>query len=149
MLGWRTDELPLFYAARGGPPVSARVEAAAEAARIARAHWELGGGGLLLGRPPDESLDDVEPLIEQALAEAEAAGVRGGAVTPFVLAWLHRESGGRTLRANRELIEGNALLAGEIAAAASSPPRARARASGRPPGRAGRPRRSGRRCGGP
>jgi pseudouridine-5'-phosphate glycosidase len=37
-------------------------------------------------------------------------------VTPFVLAWLHRESGGRTLRANRELIEGNALLAGEIAA---------------------------------
>ena len=40
------------------------------------AHWELGGGGLLLGRPPDESLDDVEPLIEQALAEADAAGRR-------------------------------------------------------------------------
>ena len=71
VLGWRTDELPLFYAAHGGPPVSARVEDAAEAARIARAHWELGGGGLLLGRPPDESLDDVEPLIEQALAEAD------------------------------------------------------------------------------
>ena len=82
VLGWRTDELPLFYAAHGGPPVSARVETAAEAARIARAHWQLGGGGLLLGRPPDESLDDVEPLIEQALAEADAAGVRGGAVTP-------------------------------------------------------------------
>ena len=44
---------------------------------IAAAHWELGGGGLLLGRPPDESLDDVEPLIEQALADAEAAGVHG------------------------------------------------------------------------
>ena len=117
VLGWRTDDLPLFYAAHGGPPVSARVEDAAEAARIARAHWQLGGGGLLLGRPPDESLDDVEPLIEQALAEAAAAGVRGGAVTPFVLARLHPESGGRTLRANRDLIEGNALLAGEIAAA--------------------------------
>jgi pseudouridylate synthase len=116
VLGWRTEELPLFYTARGGPPVSARVETPAEAARIARAHWKLGGGGLLLGRPPEESLDDIEPLIAQALAEAEAAGVRGGAVTPFVLAWLHRESGGRTLRANRELIEGNALLAGEIAA---------------------------------
>ena len=65
VLGWHTDELPLFYAARGGPPVSARVESAQEAARIAARHWELGGGGLLLGRPPDESLDDVEPLIER------------------------------------------------------------------------------------
>jgi pseudouridine-5'-phosphate glycosidase len=118
VLGWRTDTLPLFYAATGGPPVSARVESAGEAARIAAAHWELGGGGLLLGRPPDESLDDVEPLIEQALAEADAAGVHGQVVTPFVLAWLHRESGGRTLAANRDLIVGNARLAGEIAAAA-------------------------------
>ncbi len=119
VLGWRTDELPLFYAARGGPPVSARIESAAEATRIASAHWQLGGGGLLLGRPPDESLDDVEPLIARALAEADTEGIRGGAVTPFVLAWLHRESDGRTLRANRELIEGNALLAGQIAAAAA------------------------------
>jgi pseudouridine-5'-phosphate glycosidase len=116
VLGFRTDELPLFYAARGGPAVSARVESAAEAASLARAHWDLGGGGLLLGRPPDESLDDVEPLIEQALAEADARGVRGGAVTPFVLSYLHRESGGRTLAANRDLIVGNARLAGEIAA---------------------------------
>jgi pseudouridylate synthase len=117
VLGWMTDELPLFYAARGGPPVSARVEGVGEAARIASAHWELGGHGLLLGRPPDESLDDVEPLIERALSEASAAGIRGGAVTPFVLSRLHRESGGRTLRANRDLIVGNARLAGEIAAA--------------------------------
>jgi len=116
VLGFRTDELPLFYAARGGPAVSARVESAAEAASLARAHWDLGGGGLLLGRPPDESLDDVEPLIEQALAEADARGVRGGAVTPFVLSYLHRESGGRTLAANRDLIVGNARLACEIAA---------------------------------
>ncbi len=116
VLGWRADTLPLFYAAQGGPPVSARIESADEAARIARAHWELGRGGLLVGRPPDESLDDVEPLIEQALAAAAADGVHGQAVTPFVLAYLHRESGGRTLAANRDLIVGNARLAGEIAA---------------------------------
>jgi pseudouridine-5'-phosphate glycosidase len=116
VLGHRTDDLPLFYAAHGGPPVSARVESADEAARIARVHWELGGGGLLLGRPPDDSLDDVEPLIEEALAAAEREGVHGQAVTPFVLSYLHRESGGRTLAANRELIVGNARLAGEIAA---------------------------------
>jgi pseudouridine-5'-phosphate glycosidase len=115
VLGWRTDRLPLFYTASGGPPVSARVESAGEVARIASAHWELGGGGLLVGRPPDESLDDVEPLIERALAEASASGIHGQAMTPFVLAFLHRESDGRTLRANRDLIVGNARLAGEIA----------------------------------
>src|SRR5205085_9542259 len=82
VLGYRTDDLPLFYAAHGGPRVSARVETAHEAAAIAAAHWQLGGGGLLLGRPPDESLDDVEPLIERALAEADAQGVHGQRVTP-------------------------------------------------------------------
>jgi pseudouridylate synthase len=117
VLGYRTDDLPLFYTAHGGPPVSARVETAAEAASVARAHWELGGGGVLVARPPDESLDDVEPLIERALADAERRGVRGQAVTPFVLSYLHRESGGRTLAANRDLVVGNARLAGEIAAA--------------------------------
>ena len=62
VLGFRVDTLPLFYGAAGGPPVSARVESAEEAARVAAAHWELGGAGLLLGRPPDEPLEDVEPL---------------------------------------------------------------------------------------
>jgi pseudouridine-5'-phosphate glycosidase len=116
VLGFRVDTLPLFYSAAGGPPVSTRVESAAEAAAIASAHWELGGGGLLLGRPPDDSLDDVEPLIRQAIEAAAAQGVHGQGVTPFVLSWLHRESGGRTLAANRELIIGNAALAGAIAA---------------------------------
>jgi pseudouridine-5'-phosphate glycosidase len=115
VLGFCTDTVPLFYSAHGGPPVSARVESAAEAAEIAQAHWRLGGAGLLLVRPPDESLDDVEPLIERALAAAEIGGVHGQAVTPFVLSFLHEESGGRTLRANRELIVGNARLAGEVA----------------------------------
>jgi pseudouridylate synthase len=117
VLGFRTDELPLFYAARGGPPTSARIESAGEAARVARAHWALGGTGLLLARPPDDSLDDVEPLIEEALERADAEGVRGGAVTPFVLSFLHERSSGRTLRANRELVAANAGLAGEVAAA--------------------------------
>jgi pseudouridine-5'-phosphate glycosidase len=117
VLGFRVDTLPLFYVAAGGPPVSGRVESAAEAARAAHAHWELGGAGLLLGRAPNESLDDVEPLIEQALLAARTGGVAGQAVTPFVLSYLHRESGGRTLRANRDLIAQNAQLAGEIAVA--------------------------------
>jgi len=117
VLGFRTDDLPLFYSAHGGPPVSARVESVEEAASIARAHWELGGGGILLARPPDESLDDVEPLIEQALCDARERGVSGKNVTPFVLSWLHERSGGRTLAANRALVVANAALAAELALA--------------------------------
>ncbi|HEY8408240.1 MAG TPA: pseudouridine-5'-phosphate glycosidase [Gaiellaceae bacterium] len=119
VLGYGVDTLPLFYAAAGGPPVSARVDGAREAAAVAQAHWELGGAGLLLGRPPDEPLDDVEPLIEQALRAAHDQRVHGQSVTPFVLSYLHRESGGRTQRANEDLIAQNARLAGEIAAIGS------------------------------
>jgi pseudouridylate synthase len=117
VLGFRVDTLPLFYAAAGGTPVSARVESAEEAARVAEAHWELGGAGLLLGRAPDEPLEGVEPLIDEALAAAARVGVSGQAVTPFVLAHLHRESEGRTEAANKALVAQNARLAGEVAVA--------------------------------
>jgi pseudouridylate synthase len=119
VLGYRTDMLPLFYSAHGGPPVSARVESAEEAARVAATHWELGGAGVLLGRPPDDSLDDVEPLIEEGISEARRRGVTGQAVTPFLLSFLHEQSDGRTLAANRELVAANAALAGEVAVAAA------------------------------
>ena len=117
VLGFRTDTLPLFYGAAGGPPVSARVESAEEAARVAEEHWQLGGAGVLLGRAPDEPLEDVEPLIDEALAAARTVGVSGQAVTPFVLAHLHRESAGRTEAANKALVAQNARLAGEVAVA--------------------------------
>ena len=117
VLGFGTDELPLFYSARGGPPTSARVDSTAEAAAVARAHWELGGGGLLVARPPDDSLDDVEPLIEQALQSAADDSVYGQAITPYVLSYLHRESDGRTLEANKALVAANAGLAAAIAVA--------------------------------
>jgi pseudouridine-5'-phosphate glycosidase len=115
-LGFRTDTLPRFYAANGGPPVSARVDSADEAARVSRAHWELGGASLVLARPPDESLD-VDDLIEVGVAEARSRGVTGQGVTPFVLSFLHERSDGRTLAVNRELIAANAGLAAEVAVA--------------------------------
>lgn len=116
VLGYRTDTLPLFYSAQGGPPVSARVESAAEVARIADAHWRLGGNALLVARPPVESLE-VEALIEEAVAAAAREGIGGQGVTPFVLAYLHESSGGETRRVNRDLIVANAGLAAEIAVA--------------------------------
>jgi pseudouridine-5'-phosphate glycosidase len=119
VLGYRTDVLPLFYSATGGPPVPARVDSAAEAAAVARTHWELGGGGVLLAQPPPGSLD-AEPLIEEALAEAKRREVSGQAVTPFVLSFLHTRSDGQTLAVNRELVVANARLAAEVAVAWSS-----------------------------
>jgi pseudouridylate synthase len=118
VLGWRTDTIPRFYDASGGPPVTERVDSLAAAVRLVQAHWELVGCGVLLVRPPDESLD-VDGLIEEALVEAERTGVTGQAVTPFVLARLHERSSGRTLATNRELVAANARLAAELAVAAA------------------------------
>ncbi len=116
VLGFRTDTMPLFYAAEGGPPVSARVESVEEIARIADAHWQLGGNSLLVGRPPSESIE-VETLIAAAVAAATEAGISGQGVTPFVLSYLHEHSDGETRRVNRDLIVANAGLAAEIAVA--------------------------------
>ena len=118
VLGWRTDTMPRFYDAGGGPPVTERVETVDEALRLARNHWELGGCGILLARPPDTSLD-VDDLIDGALQEADRQGIRGQAVTPFVLAWLHERSDGRTLEVNKELAAANAGLAADLAVAAA------------------------------
>jgi len=116
LLGYRTDTLPLFYSAAGGPPVPQRVDAVETAARVAAAHWELDGQGLLLAQPPPESID-VEPLIEAAIEAAAEQGVSGQRVTPFVLAFLHEGSDGRTRAVNRKLIVANAQLAAEVAVA--------------------------------
>jgi pseudouridylate synthase len=116
VLGWQTETMPRFYDAAGGPPVTARVDSVEDALRLAHAHWELVGCGVLLARPPDESID-VDDLIDEALAEGEAQRMSGQAVTPFVLARLHERSAGRTLAVNRELAAANAQLAAELAVA--------------------------------
>jgi pseudouridylate synthase len=117
VLGWRTATLPLFYSTEGGPPVSAVVTSAAEAARIAELHWQLNGAaGLLLARPPDPALD-VEPVIAEAVSRVRRQGVSGQSVTPAVLSLVHELSGGRTIEVNRLLIADNAALAAEVAVA--------------------------------
>ena len=119
VLGWRTEQMPLFYKADGGPPVSQRVDSVDEAAQVAQFHWRLGRhSGIVLARPPDESLD-VEPLIAEGVAEATRRGIRGQAVTPFVLSYLHEQSGGQTIALNKRLIAENAELAAEVAVAYS------------------------------
>jgi pseudouridylate synthase len=117
VLGWRTATLPLFYGADGGPPVSAMVGSAEEAARIAALHWRLNGAvGLLLARPPDPALD-IEPVIAEAVSRVRRQGVRGQSVTPAVLSVVHELTGGRSIEVNQALIADNAALAAEVAVA--------------------------------
>jgi pseudouridylate synthase len=116
-LGWRTATLPRFYTGAGGPPVSATVGDAAEAARIAAAHWQLNpGSGLLLGRPPADGLD-IDALITEAVERVRQQGITGQAVTPAVLTTVEELSGGRSVEVNRRLIADNAGLAAEVAVA--------------------------------
>jgi pseudouridine-5'-phosphate glycosidase len=117
VLGWQTGTLPLFYTGEGGPPVSATVGTAAEAAAIAAAHWQLNpASGVLLGRPPADGVD-LEALITEAVERVRAAGVTGQAVTPAVLSEIEELSGGRSVEVNRRLIADNAALAAQVAVA--------------------------------
>lgn len=121
VLGWRCDELPAFHAPSSGLPVAHRAESAEEVAVIARAHWKLGGGGILVTAPVPAidglPLDELLALAAQATAEAEADGIVGNAVTPAVLARMAELSNGRTITANLALAENNASVAADIARA--------------------------------
>jgi pseudouridine-5'-phosphate glycosidase len=125
VLGWRCDELPAFHARSSGIGLSHRVETAVEAAAVARAHWALGGGGLLVVAPvPEADGLDLAELLEaaaEAVGRAEAGGLSGGDVTPAVLAHLAELTGGRSVTANLSLAEHNASVAAGIAAALLEP----------------------------
>ena len=117
VLGWRTATLPMFYAAEGGPPVSAVVTTGAEAASVAAMHWELSpSGGLLLAQPPAAGLD-IEPILAEAVERVRGNGITGQAVTPAVLALVEELSAGRSIAVNQQLIADNAALAAEVAVA--------------------------------
>jgi pseudouridine-5'-phosphate glycosidase len=119
VVGFQCDAFPGFYLHSTGEPVSARVETPAEAARLVSAHWSFGGGGVLIAQAVLEKVALKPEEFDRALAAAEKqaadAGVRGPAVTPFLLSRLADLTGGRSLRANRELIVANAELAAKLA----------------------------------
>jgi pseudouridine-5'-phosphate glycosidase len=122
VVGYGVDELPAFYSISSGLPVPHRVDGPVAAAAAVRAHRAVpGAGGMLFVQPPPAELAldaiEVDAWIEAGLRDAEANQVRGGAVTPHLLGFVARASGGRTLRVNIGLIVGNARTAGEIASA--------------------------------
>jgi pseudouridine-5'-phosphate glycosidase len=122
VIGVGTDELPSFYSRSSGLPLEHRVDSAEVAARIALARFEtLEQGGLLFTLPPPEETalprNEVELHIAHALAEAERQGIRGKAVTPFLLSDMAKRTGGKSLKANLALLTNNARFAGELAVA--------------------------------
>jgi pseudouridine-5'-phosphate glycosidase len=115
VLGWRTNSFPGFYLRDSGHPVDWRVDEPEQVVAILEAGPV---GGVLVANPVDHPLDPAEHarVLAGALLEAKEKGIRGKAVTPFVLSHLHEATDGRTLRVNVEVVRGNARLAARIAA---------------------------------
>jgi pseudouridine-5'-phosphate glycosidase len=124
VVGYGTDEFPAFYARESGLPLEARVDTPAEAAALLKTMWDLDftGGALLCVPCPAEAARpaaEMEAAIAQALRDAAAEGVRGKAVTPFLLRRVNDLTAGHSLAANLALLENNARVAGEVAVALS------------------------------
>jgi pseudouridine-5'-phosphate glycosidase len=121
VLGWRAAEMPAFYSDGSGVSLEHRVDDARAAARVLALHWDALGRveGVLVFVPPPDPMprDEIEAAVADALADARVRGIRGKAVTPFLLDAVARTTGGRARRANLALLERNAAVAGEIAAA--------------------------------
>ncbi len=121
VIGYGTNELPAFYTRHSGFGVDYRADSPAELAAMFNAQWELGlKGGMLVTNPiPEEySMDKavIDAAIEQALKEAEEAGIKGKETTPFLLAKVVELTGGNSLDSNIQLVLNNARLAAKTAA---------------------------------
>lgn len=121
VIGYGTERFPAFFVADSGHGVSTRVDTPEAAARIIFAQQQLGLGGLVVANPipASEALagEAIEAEIRAALADAEAQGVRGRALTPWLLADLNRRTAGRSLQANIALVRHNATVGGAMAVA--------------------------------
>ena len=122
VLGFETDDFPAFYTRKSGCTVDYRVENAEDAARIVKAKTDLAlHNGILIAVPIPEK-DELDPVfinenIKRALEQAEEKGIRGKAVTPFLLAELHRITQGKSAAANKALVYNNSRVAARIAKA--------------------------------
>ncbi len=122
VVGWQSDEFPAFYSRTSGLRVDVRCEDGAAVASLWQAKQRLGLEGGLLVTVPVPSADEIpaaeiEPLIAQAVAEAQAQGLRSAEVTPYLLRRLVALSGERSLHANLALLKNNARVAAQIAVA--------------------------------
>jgi pseudouridylate synthase len=124
VVGFQTENFPAFYSRSSGLPVDIVVQSADEAARLALHHWQTGStSAVLVCVPvPEESAmtnDEVERATLEATRLAETKGIRGKAVTPFLLSQMKEISAGKSLQTNRALLVNNASIAAQIAVSLS------------------------------
>ena len=125
VVGYRCDRLPFFVAGYADVPLEHRVDTPAEAAAVALALRRLDvRSSVVLCKPVREGLaldrDVVGDAVRACEEQAVSQGVRGKDVTPFLLSCLAERTGGESLQANLALLESNAGLAAEVAAALAS-----------------------------
>lgn len=124
VIGWQTDEFPAFYARSSGHKAPLRVDDTATIAAIARAQWQCGLGGIVIGCPIPAEYEMETGLLEEATEEAlrmaREQGVRGPATTPFLLAHVAQATGGESVAANKALLLNNARWAARFASAYAS-----------------------------
>jgi len=114
VVGYQCDYFPGFYLEDSGHRLEHQVESPDEVARIMSA--AISESALLVANPAPSPMDPAihQGLLDQALASAEANGIRGKSVTPFILEYFHSNSEGVSLRINTEIIKSNAILAAKI-----------------------------------
>ena len=123
VVGFGCENLPAFYTRDSGIGLPHSVADTSEAASIVRTWRDLRSeNGMLFTVPVPEnkalSNDEMEKVIETAIADADDNGIHGAAVTPFVLGKVVELTQGKSLEANIALLINNAKTAGEIAVAA-------------------------------
>jgi len=122
VVGYRTNRFPAFYLSDSGRDLDWRLDSAAEIAAVMAARDLLGDESALLVAnplPQDKQLDPElhDRVLAESLAAADAAGIRGKAVTPFLLDYMQRATGGVSMAVNLDIARGNIALAGQIATA--------------------------------
>jgi pseudouridylate synthase len=122
VFGFETDEFPAFYRRSTGLPVDRRYDSIVELASAVTMHLSLGlGTGVLIANPipaaEEMPVELYDRALHTALSEADAHGIRGRAVTPFVLDRMRAVTGGESVRANVALLRHNADVAARLAVA--------------------------------
>ena len=122
VIAYGQDDLPAFWSRNSGIRAPLRMDSAGQIAAAAAMRGRLGlKGGQLVANPipPEAEIarDQIMPVIEQALSEAEVQGVAAKEVTPFLLQRIFELTGGRSLQSNIALVLNNARLASQIAIA--------------------------------
>jgi pseudouridine-5'-phosphate glycosidase len=120
VIGYGTDEFPAFFSRRSGFAAPMRADSPAELAAIMRTKWDLGiRGGLDIANPIPEADEipaaEIDAIIEQALRDMDARGIKGKDATPYLLGRIVEITAGESLRANIALVKNNARLGAAIA----------------------------------